>query len=152
MASVILQNPLPKKKLLRYALASSENSHQISIPQTASFYDTNWGERPNLTACTERYLLRAVNQHVNVEGYKPHAVLNLYRANKASSKLFSLPINVAVDTLFPISYNIFGACTESDIDFYRVDPIKESICKIHHFRAKDKLGFQGEPPLIISSF
>ena len=44
--------------------------NKIPILQNASFYDTNRGEGPNLTACNQKYILRAVNHNYGFENKK----------------------------------------------------------------------------------
>lgn len=51
---------------------------RIPISQTASFLDTNRGERPNLTASTSLFLLRAINHNQGYENRRNHSLLQVF--------------------------------------------------------------------------
>ena len=127
------------------------------IFQNAHFYDTNRGERPNLTACSDLFILRAKNKNYHYNDRRNEITFQLYDGQKPNKLLYSVKISGLMDSLFPIQSNIFGGYrNDRYLEYYLIDLKKEKkISTIHSFQPRQKkkqFGFQGEPPNIFSSY
>lgn len=149
-----------KKGIL--SLRRLEFSQRKPIVQTASFTDRNRGERPNLTAATNGYLLRAMNNNLNDNGddtTRNYIVWQLFDGTRMTKKPMCQCKSKGelVDSLFPVGANLFGAVRDDGmvrcVDYYRVDTKQpEMIQKCHRWKPSKPIGFEADPVVVISSY
>jgi hypothetical protein len=141
------------KKIL--SLPRLTYSTHRTIPQSASFLDTNRGERPNLTAATATFLLRAINHNQGYRHKNNHTMLQLYDGIQMKPMICETKLTGLTNHLVPLGPHLFAATREADrqfIEYYLVDDKKKKIYTTHRWTPSEKTGFQGEPAIAHSSY